>query len=58
MPVLDKTRKTVRGRILLVQEERFRLLGEKGQAYLFTLSHKTAPRSTICPWRPICHPRE
>ena len=40
--MLDKTRKTVRGRILLVQEERFRLLGEGGQAYLFTLSRKAA----------------
>ncbi len=40
--MLDKTRKTMRGRILLVQEERFRLLGEGGQAYLFTLSHKAA----------------
>lgn len=32
----------IKGRILLIQEDRFRLVGEKGQEFLFTLSHKAS----------------
>jgi hypothetical protein len=42
--VATKT-KTIKGHILQIQEERFRLLGETGQGFLFTLSHKAS--STI-----------
>ncbi len=35
----SKKLQTIKGRILLIQEERFRLMAEKGQGYLFTLSH-------------------
>ncbi len=34
--------KTIKGRIIQIQEERFRLLGETGQGFLFTLSHKAS----------------
>ncbi len=33
----------VKGRILLIQEERFRLLAERGQSLLFTLAHNASP---------------
>lgn len=32
-------RRTVRGHIIIVQEQRFRLLTERGQGVLLTLSH-------------------
>lgn len=32
----------VKGEILLIQEERFRLVGETGRGFLFTLSHKAS----------------
>jgi hypothetical protein len=31
--------RSVQGHILLVQEERFRLLADSGRSYLFTLAH-------------------
>ncbi len=34
--------KTIKGHIVQIQEERFRLLGETGQGFLFTLSHKAS----------------
>ncbi len=43
--MVKKGYKILRGRILLVSEERFRLLGDGGQAYLFTLSHKAPPEA-------------
>lgn len=36
------SKKDVKGRILLVQEGRFRLLGEEGESYLFSLSHSAS----------------
>ncbi len=47
-----KRSQTVKGRILIIQEERFRLLGEKGQCLLFTLAHNASPDiSEIEKWR-------
>lgn len=37
--------KAVKGRILLVQEDRFRLIGETGKGFLFSLAHN-APVSS------------
>jgi hypothetical protein len=34
-----KTRKKITGRILLVQEDRFRVVAADGRGYLLTLSH-------------------
>ncbi len=42
---MAKRTKTIKGHILQIQEERFRVLGETGQGFLFTLSHKAS--STI-----------
>ncbi len=42
-----KINHTVKGRILLIQEERFRVLGERGQSYLFTLARNGSPDITI-----------
>ncbi len=39
--------KTVRGRLLLIQEERFRILGDGGQSYLFTLAHNATPDISV-----------
>ncbi len=42
----------VKGRILVIQEERFRLLAERGQSLLFTLAHNASPDiSEIERWR-------
>ncbi len=35
------TRSKLKGRIILVQEDRFRVVEEKGRGYLFTLSRKS-----------------
>ena len=35
------TRRRLQGRIILVQEDRFRLLDDSGRGCLFTLSHKS-----------------
>ncbi len=39
-------KRTVEGRILLIQEERFRILGDRGQSYLFTLGRRASPDIT------------
>ncbi len=39
----EKEIQSVKGRILLIQEERFRLLAERGQSLLFTLAHNASP---------------
>ncbi len=36
------TKKELRGHIILVQEERFRMVDEHGRSYLFDLSHKSS----------------
>lgn len=36
----DKKVKRLIGRIILVQEDRFRLVGRTGRGYLFSMSHK------------------
>jgi hypothetical protein len=36
------TGKKIMGRILFVQEERFRIIDEKGRSYLFDLSHRSS----------------
>ncbi len=38
----EKSKKTLRGHIVLVQEERFRVIDESGRSYLFDLSHKSS----------------
>ncbi len=38
MPAAAKRK--LKGRIILVQEDRFRMVADTGQGYLFTLSHK------------------
>ncbi len=37
--------KRLAGRIVLVQEDRFRMVGTTGKGYLFTLSHKARTSS-------------
>ncbi len=34
------SKRTLRGRVILVQEDRFRVVGNSGEGYLFTLSYK------------------
>ncbi len=34
------TKRVLRGRVILVQEDRFRVVGNAGKGYLFTLSNK------------------
>ena len=45
---------TVRGRITVVQEQRFRLSDSQGRSYLFTLSHR-APLSPDLERPPVTH---
>ena len=47
-------RKKMIGRILLVQEERFRILSESGRSYLFGLAHNASVASEdIVHWHNI-----
>lgn len=38
---MKTTSKQIRGRIILIQEDRFRLVDMTGRGYLFSLSHST-----------------
>ena len=38
----QKSKKRLKGHIVLVQEERFRVVDELGRSYLFDLSHKSS----------------
>ena len=41
----------LRGRIILVQEDRFRAVGSSGRGYLFTLSHRArAAHEDLARW--------
>ena len=43
--------KRLRGRIILVQEDRFRAVGPSGRGYLFTLSHRArAAHADLARW--------
>lgn len=41
---MNRNKKEVVGRVILVQEERFRMVDEKGKSYLFDLSHNSSIR--------------
>lgn len=39
---MNRNKKELVGRIILVQEERFRMVDDKGRSYLFDLSHNSS----------------
>jgi hypothetical protein len=52
MQLLHFEKKKLIGRIILVQENRFRLVGDSGKGYLLMLSHKTtAAQKDLERWR-------